>query len=198
MKMNLSDVRLDERKIIGDQLIPYLRNTDIQWDRINFDELPEMDISEDEYLRYTIREHDVLVCEGGEVGRSAIVGKCDAVIGYQKALHRLRAEKSNEIPRFIYYTLLWAVSTGVFSVEGASTIAHLTADQLRRYRFPQPPETEQQDIVVFLDKTVGRLENMLQKTNMAITRLTEYRTALITAATTGKIDVRQIEIPAQA
>ena len=189
---------LDEKRIVGDQLIAYLRNTDVQWDRINFDELPEMDISEEEYQRYTIRENDVLVCEGGEVGRAAIVGKCDEVIGYQKALHRLRAEKGNEIPRFIYYTLLWAVSTGVFSVEGASTIAHLTADQLRRYCFPQPPDTEQRDIVVFLDQAVGRLEKMLEKTNMAIARLTEYRTALITAATTGQIDVRNVAIPAQA
>ena len=185
---------LDEKKIVGDQLIPYLRNTDVQWDRINFDELPEMDISEEEYHRYTIRENDVLVCEGGEVGRAAIVGKCDEVLGYQKALHRLRAEKRNEIPRFIYYTLLWAVSTGVFSVEGASTIAHLTADQLRRYHFPQPPETEQRDIVEFLDQAVGQLEKMLEKTNTAITHLTEYRIALINAATTGKIDVRNVNI----
>lgn len=185
---------LDEKKIVGDQLIPYLRNTDVQWDSINFDELPEMDISEEEYQRYTIRENDVLVCEGGEVGRAAIVGKCNEVIGYQKALHRLRAVKSSESPRFIYYTLLWAVGTGVFSVEGASTIAHLTADQLRRYHFPQPPETEQRDIVAFLDQVVGRLDNMLGKTDTAIASLTEYRIALISAATTGKIDVRNVNI----
>jgi type I restriction enzyme S subunit len=189
---------LDEKKIVGDQLIPYLRNTDVQWDRINFDELPEMDISEEEYQRYTIREDDVLVCEGGEVGRAAIVGKCDEVFGYQKALHRLRAVKRNESPRFIYYTLLWAVGTGVFSVEGASTIAHLTADQLRRYRFPQPPEDEQLDIVDFLDQVLGRLDKMHEKINNAIARLTEYRTALITAATTGQIDVRNVAIPAHS
>lgn len=186
---------LDEKRIAGDCLVPYLRNVDVQWDKINFDELPEMDITEDEFLRYTIRENDVLVCEGGEVGRAAVVGVQAGVVGFQKALHRLRSETDEEMPRFIFYTLLWAANTGVFAVEGASTIAHLTADQLRRYQFPQPPLSEQEVITAYLDEKVGSIAQMVEKVNVAIDRLTEYRTALITAATTGKIDVRKVAIP---
>lgn len=189
---------LDEKRITGDCLVPYLRNVDVQWGKINFDELPQMDIMEDELPRYTIRENDVLVCEGGEVGRAAVVGDQVGVVGFQKALHRLRSETEAEMPRFIFYTLLWAVNTGVFAVEGASTIAHLTADQLRRYHFPQPPLSEQENIVSYLDEKVGRVSQMIEKINDAIARLTEYRTALITAATIGKIDVRQVAIPSLA
>jgi type I restriction enzyme S subunit len=189
---------LDEKRITGDCLVPYLRNVDVQWGKINFDELPEMDITEDEFLRYTIRENDVLVCEGGEVGRAAVVGAQAGVVGFQKALHRLRSETDEEMPRFIFYTLLWAANTGVFAVEGASTIAHLTADQLRRYQFPQPPLSEQENIVSYLDEKVGQVSQMIEKINDAIVRLTEYRTALITAATSGKFDVRQVATPSLA
>ncbi|MFZ4550246.1 MAG: restriction endonuclease subunit S [Aquabacterium sp.] len=186
---------LDEKRIKGQHLLPYLRNVDVQWDQINFDNLPEMDIMADELPRYTIQENDVLVCEGGEVGRSAVVGQVQDVVGYQKAVHRLRGDQLLEIPRFIYYTMLWAVNTGVFAVEGASTIAHLTADQLRRYHFPQPPMTEQRDIADWLDIEVAKVETLVKAAAAAIAHLTEYRTALITAAVTGQIDVRHITIP---
>jgi type I restriction enzyme, S subunit len=64
---------LDQRKISGDYLVKYLRNVDVQWDYINQDDLPEMDINPSEYERYLVKEGDLLVCEGGESGRSAIV-----------------------------------------------------------------------------------------------------------------------------
>lgn len=188
---------LDEKRITGEHPVSYLRNVDVQWDKINYEDLPVMDITQDEYPRYTIKENDVLVCEGGEVGRSAVARAQEDVIGFQKAIHRLRAEVGDELPKFIYYTLLWAVNTGVFSVEGASTIAHLTADQLRRYRFPRPPRSEQVEIVANLDERVGQIKKMIKKVESAIDRLTEYRTALVTAATTGKIDVRNIKVSTQ-
>jgi type I restriction enzyme S subunit len=185
---------LDEKRITGEHLIPYLRNIDVQWDKINSENLPVMDITQEEYPRYTVREGDVLVCEGGEVGRSAVVGENYEIIGFQKAIHRLRAYSSAELPRFVYYTLLWAVNIGVFSVEGSSTIAHLTAEQLRCYRFPQPPRSEQEEIIAYLEDIVGRMNCLAAKVETVIDRLTEYRTALITAATTGKIDVRGIKV----
>lgn len=188
---------LDEKRITGEHPVSYLRNVDVQWDKINYEDLPVMDITQDEYPRYTIKENDVLVCEGGEVGRSAVAGAQEDVIGFQKAIHRLRADAGNELPKLLYYTLLWAVNTGVFSVEGASTIAHLTADQLRRYRFPRPPRSEQLAVVAYLDKRVGQIKKMTAKVESAIDRLTEYRAALITAATTGKIDVRNVKVSTQ-
>lgn len=54
----------------------------------------------------------------------------------------------------------------------------------------QPPPAEQQAIVTFLDREIGKLDQMTAKVATAIDRLQEYRTALISAAVTGKIDVR--------
>ena len=63
---------LDSKRITGDHSVLYLRNVDIQWDQINVDNLPVMDISPDEHERFTVKRDDLLVCEGGEVGRCAL------------------------------------------------------------------------------------------------------------------------------
>lgn len=181
---------LSEAKITGEHLIPYLRNVDVQWSVINYQDLPEMDIPPAEYPRYTIRSGDLLVCEGGEVGRAAIVGKFGGVIGYQKALHKLRALRDDEDQRFMCFILEWAAQTGVFNAGGMSTIAHLTGEQLRKYRFPKPPKNEQQVIVKYLQRETDKIGHLQREVETAITRLTEYRQALITSAVTGKIDVR--------
>jgi len=181
---------LNESRITGNHLVSYLRNVDVQWDSINFDDLPEMDISENEYQRYTLQKGDLLVCEGGEVGRAAIVGEMSSLIGYQKALHRMRTIRSAEVARFMFYTLFWATKTGVFNAGGTSTIAHLTGEQLRKYRFPTPPLSEQTAIAAYLDRETSKIDQLVAKVEAVIARLQEYRTGLITAAVTGKIDVR--------
>lgn len=183
---------LSEAKITGECLLPYLRNVDVQWNCINFDGLLEMDIHPSEYARYTIRSGDLLVCEGGEVGRAAIVGSIDGVIGYQKALHRLRVLKGGECQQYMCFVFEWAARTGIFNAGGISTIAHLTGEQLRKYRFPKPPVFEQEKIASYLAVESARIDALINEVKTAIDRLTEYRQSLITAAVTGKIDVRRI------
>lgn len=181
---------LDTKRISGKHPIPYLRNIDVQWGVINFSALPVMDISVSEYDRYTIHAGDLLVCEGGEVGRSAVVEGIPAIIGYQKALHRLRKLLPDELPQYMFYIFFCAVKSGAFTGEGQSTIAHLTGEQLRKYRFPKPPFAEQKSIVCFLDRETTKLEKLECEAGLAVTLLKERRAALISAAVTGKIDVR--------
>lgn len=185
---------LSESKITGEHLVRYLRNIDVQWNSISFEDLPEMDILPAEYHRYTIRTGDLLVCEGGEVGRSAIVGDFDGVIGYQKALHRFRRLRDDEDQRYMCFVLEWAAQASVFNAGGTSTIAHLTGEQLRKYRFPKPPKNEQSLIVDYLFRETALLAQLVAQSEQVISRLTEYRQALITSAVTGKIDVRDFEV----
>jgi len=80
----------------------------------------------------------------------------------------------------------------VFVAEGnPNTIPHLTGEKLRRYRFPCPPLAEQRAIADYLDRETGTLDRLTASVEAAIERLQEYRAALITAAVTGKIDVRK-------
>lgn len=186
---------LNEAAISGDHLVPYLRNVDVQWNRINVSELPEMDIGPWESARYTVRLGDLLVCEGGEVGRAALVGVVAEGLGYQKALHRLRPLKADEEPRFLLFTFYWAVQQGIFVAGGnPNTIPHLTGEKLRAYRFPAPPKFEQRAIADFLDGETATIGCMVAKIETAIERLQEYRAGLITAAVTGKIDVRHQDV----
>lgn len=182
---------LDTKKITGSHSLPYLRNTDVQWDRINSENLPVMDISPEEYDRYTLKVGDLVVCEGGDVGRCAIwTGELD-VCGFQKALHRLRPiDIEQDNPRFMYYALFAAAKSKAFEDGNVSTIAHLTGDKLRAHRFTFPPSHEQDEIVGLLDSELGKIDQTISTVEHQITLLHERRTALISAAVTGKIDVR--------
>jgi restriction endonuclease S subunit len=59
-----------------------------------------------------------------------------------------------------------------------------------RFAIPLPPSEEQDAIVDFLDSESSKIDRIINKIEVAIAKLSEYRTALITAAVTGKIDVR--------
>jgi type I restriction enzyme S subunit len=74
-------------------------------------------------------------------------------------------------------------------------IPKLNRDTLSAAPLVVPPESEQEAIVAHIGKVTMRIDSMTIKVEAAIDRLTEYRTALITAATTGKIDVRGVKIP---
>lgn len=183
---------LDSKRIKRDHSLPYLRNSDIQWDRININDLPKMDILPDEYDRYTVRDGDLLVCEGGEVGRCALWSGELSMCGFQKALHRLRPKNINrDIPRFMYYVLRAAVSGNAFSDGHVSTIEHLTGEKIRAYRFPFPPFLEQSAIVAHLDKATASIDTAIERTRRQIELMEEYRIRLISDVVTGKLDVRE-------
>ena len=81
----------------------------------------------------------------------------------------------------------------------AETSAHgtkkLETGTLKKFVLPVPAIHEQHEIVEWLERQLTNLEHLRSITSQTIDRLTEYRTALITAATTGKIDVRDVRIP---
>jgi len=183
---------LDSKRNRGQFPGQYLRNVDVQWDAINTKDLPQMDFSPFERERYRLRPGDLLVCEGGEIGRTAIWrGEIEECF-YQKALHRLRPRSETEVPRFFYY-LMYALAKGGVFAAGANpnTIDHLTAVQLRHYRLPFPPTAEKRSIAAYLDEETGKIDSRVGSAREAIDRLKEFRAALISAAVTGQIDVRE-------
>lgn len=186
---------LDDKKITGKYLGHYLRNTDVQWDQINTEELPTMDFKLEERERYSVKKGDLLVCEGGEIGRSAIWNS-ETPCFYQKALHRLRPLSNNSKTRFMFYVLYDAVKQGRFiSGAGKATIAHLPAEAFKQYKFAFPPLAEQINIAKVLDSYSELFNELEEKTTQQISLLQERRTALISAAVTGKIDVRDWVAP---
>jgi type I restriction enzyme S subunit len=179
---------LDEKRIVGANLAPYLRNVDVQWEGINTIDLPRMDFSEEDRERYALQEGDLLVCEGGEVGRTAIwKGELDECF-FQKAVHRLRPTSEQDEPRFFRYFMRMAVDAGLFTLRTASTIPHLTAEQLRVVRFPAPPRPQQRAIANYLDRETARIDALIAAKERVLGLLAEKRRALVTRAVTRGLD----------
>jgi len=121
----------------GTNPLPYLTNRNVQWGRFDLTEVSEMDFSQDEYKKFHLEPNDLLVCEGGEVGRCAIWDNQIATCCFQKALHRLRSLNSEYSSELMLEFMLWGGETGMFaSLTGHSTIAHLTAIKLKGMKVP--------------------------------------------------------------
>jgi len=180
---------LDARRVTGESPGRYLRNVDVQWDVVNTEGLPEMDFAPWERDRYLLHPGDLLVCEGGEVGRTAIWRGDIEEYFYQKAIHRVRPRSHREVPRFFYYLMYSLAKRGVFvAIGNSNTIDHLTAVQLRHYRLPFAPTSEQRAIAAFLDRETARIDALVAKKERLIDLLQEKRTALITRAATKGLD----------
>jgi type I restriction enzyme S subunit len=96
----------------------------------------------------------------------------------------------------MFYVMFDAVYQERFSGGVAkATIAHLPAETFRQYKFAYPPFDEQVEIAVFLDKMKSKFEAIEISAQIQIDLLQERRTALISAAVTGKIDVRNWSAP---
>lgn len=192
---------LNEQRASGENMRPYLRVLDVQWGQINTDDLPMMDFPPDAQDRYRLMTGDLLVNEGGSyVGRSAIWrGDVDECY-YQKALHRLRPrDPARDTAEFFYFVMEMATRRSVFVAGGnQTTIDHLTAEQLRAHRFAFPPFVEQIAIAEHLSDVLPEIDALTEAATSAITLLQERRAALISAAVTGKIDVREVaQVPAR-
>jgi type I restriction enzyme, S subunit len=159
-----------------------------------------MDFPPEAQSRYRLQPGDLMVNEGGSyVGRSAIWRGEIEECYYQKALHRLRSlDRSSDTAEFLLYVMEMATKLEVFVAGGnQTTIDHLTAEQLREYRFVFPPHDEQLEIARELAGQLTDLDALLREAEAGITLLQERRSALISAAVTGKIDVRGL-VPVEA
>jgi len=142
---------LSQKARTGNGSCRYLGNKSVQWGRFDLSELLEMDFSLAEREKFALRAGDLLVCEGGEVGRSAI-WKCEIEdCYYQKALHRLRPMTDEITPEYMLQFMYWGNTKGLFAaMTGHSTIAHLPAVKLKSVSVPLPTTTDQNDFLVKL------------------------------------------------
>jgi type I restriction enzyme S subunit len=136
------------------------------------------------------RRRDILVTKDGTLGRVGVV-ESDEPFCINQSVALLRPKPlANE--RFIAQALQSPpyFDRMVFEA-GGTTIKHIYITRLARMPFGAPPLPEQAAIAAYLDLETVKLDALVGKVEEAVERLQEYRTALITAAVTGKIDVRK-------
>ncbi|MBI5218017.1 MAG: restriction endonuclease subunit S [Bacteroidia bacterium] len=131
---------LDAKKQTGSNTFKYLGNSNLQWGRFELSNLPEMDFDEKDRKTFELKYGDLLICEGGEVGRTAIWKEELQNIYFQKAIHRARPKCENIIAEYTLMLMWFYAKKGGFKdYVSTSTISHLTGEKLKSMKIPLPP-----------------------------------------------------------
>ena len=154
---------LDRAKNTG-KLYPYLRSVNVQWGSVDLTDVKEMRFEDSEIEKYTVTKHDLLICEGGDVGRCCVwTDEKDFL--YQNALHRVRMYADLN-PHFYQYVLMAYEAQGVLKrISTGVTIKHLTGNTLSQMPVPLPPIAEQQRIVERINSLFLCLDSMINCLN---------------------------------
>ncbi len=151
---------LASRKQTGIYLKPFLRTSNVFWGRLDLSHLDEMDFTDDECKALTLEYGDLLVCEGGDIGRTAIWRNEKSECYYQNHLHRLRVKDEKIEPLFVMYWMQVALTQlGIYEGFGnKTTIPNLSSSRLREFILPVPGKKEQQKIAAVLFKIQQAVE----------------------------------------
>ena len=146
---------LDTKKQTGENSYPYLANFNVQWFRFNLENLNEMDFNEEDCIEFELCDGDLLVCEGGEIGRCAVWHNELQPCFFQKALHRVRCNRQIIHPDYLAWWFRYNCDHEGFSViAGAkATIAHLTGVKLKQLLVAVPPLDLQNHFAAFVKQT---------------------------------------------
>ena len=127
----------------------FITTSNLYWDEFDFTKVKEMPFTDKELERCTVQKGDLLVCEGGDCGRSA-VWKYDEEVCIQNHVHRLRPYQPVDIYYFYYLFYLYK-NTGKLRGRGVA-IQGLSNDAIHRVIVPLPPLAEQKRIVAKIEE----------------------------------------------
>ena len=149
-------------------LVPYLCSINIQENAINLSTIKQAQFSEEEREKYKLVKNDLLICEGGDVGRTAIWNFNDEMY-FQNALHRVRFSKNIQPYYFLYVLNYFKESKLIEKVSKGVTIKHFVQSSLFSLYFPLPPLSEQERII----NKIRELEPLIEKYKLAEEKLYE-------------------------
>ena len=141
---------LDAKKQTGECPYPYLANANVQWFRFELSNLRHMEFPDEDRIEFALNNGDVLVTEGGEVGRCAVWRGELKDCYFQKAVHRVRCDTDCLSPEYFVWCFKMKSDLGLFEPYiSRSTIAHLTGKKIKQVPIPLPPLTLQQEFASF-------------------------------------------------
>ena len=150
---------LDRLKNSGEEK-PYLCALNVKWDSFDLSTVKTIRIASSEKERYAVKPGDLLVCEGGDVGRSAIWTE-HIEMYYQNALHRIRFKSQDICQEFFLYVLRNYKDRGIIDdVCKGVTIKHFTGQVFKSLDLPIPPLKEQKRIVDCVNAYCNILEEI--------------------------------------
>ena len=136
----------------------YITTSNVYWNRFELDDLKKMPFKENELEKCTVRHGDLLVCEGGDVGRSAI-WNLDRNIMIQNHLHRLRPI-ANEIHTSLYYHVFRLYKYKDLIGGKGIALQGFSSKSLHQLVIPLPPANEQKRIVAKIEELYSLLDEI--------------------------------------
>ena len=147
---------MDKGKNSG-AFVPYLCSINVYWDKIDLSTIKQAQFTEIEREKYLLRKNDLLICEGGDIGRTAI-WENESTMYYQNALHRVRFY-GKICPKFFLYIISLYKALGILDKKSKGmTIKHFTKSALNSIVIPLPPLLEQKRII----EKIGQLTQLLK------------------------------------
>ncbi len=178
----IADVRLGKMlqstpSLPTDREVPYLRAGSLN-SLDSIEGLPTMYASPSDLVSYTVRGGDLVITEGGDIGRAAFVPEVPPHTIIQNSLHRVRSKCADL--RFLKYAIDWIYNTGWLDVLcNRSTFGHLTSEKIAALPIPCPSIKTQRAISKFLDVELARIDKLVIKKRRMIGLLEERRSGLI-------------------
>jgi restriction endonuclease S subunit len=179
---------LNKGKQSGKFAKPYLRTDNVHWGKFDLSEIKEMDILPEEEEKYLARNGDLLMCEGGASGRTAIWNQ-NYNISFQNHVHRIRPKDVKEItPKYLLYFFEWFIKNGFANdlIKGV-TISSLSQSGLRSIDVAYPPLPEQHKLVEILEDHLSRLDASVALADAMEKQSAGLRRSILQAAFTGQL-----------
>ena len=159
----------------------YITTSNLYWDSFDFSEVRSMYFTDEELDKYTIKKGDLVLCNGGDIGRAAI-WNYDEDICYQNHVSRMRPKINGIENRFFLYVLMLYKEQDILNGKGIG-ISSLSARDLLSVIVPLPPSNQQKLIV-----------SEIQKIFYQINLIEIYQTDLQTATTQAKSKILDLAI----
>jgi type I restriction enzyme S subunit len=175
---------------------PYLRVANVQDGFLDLHDIAEIELPRDEAQQYELRPGDVLLTEGGDfdkLGRGFVWEGQIAGCLHQNHIFAVRPIQEEIAPYFLAAVMSSGYGRAYFTATSvqSTNLASTNSTKLKSLPLSVPPRTEQEAIVCATANEAGKLDRMARGIRRAIGSLNELRTSLISAAVTGKIDVRK-------
>ena len=176
---------LDKSKNTG-KVYPYLCALNVKWNAFDLSVVKSIKLEDNEKERYQVLKGDLLICEGGDVGRSAIWNSNEPIY-FQNALHRVRFF-GNIVADFYLY-LFWCYKNynWIDDICNGVTIKHLTQDKINALHLPLPPVAEQQRIVIEVKKWFVLIDQIEQIENNLQSTIKQTKSKILDLAIHGKL-----------
>ena len=156
------------------ELYDYITTSNLYWNKFDLSSVRKMKFKPSEIEKCSVRKGDLLICEGGDVGRAA-VWNYDFNIMIQNHIHRLRCRLEAN-PKFYYYVMMYYKSKGMISGKGIGLMG-LSSKELGKLQVPYPPIEEQNDIVTYLDNIIDILDSVVSQHSIISQNLQNFNFA---------------------